>query len=385
MLRGVIYSASMGYKVVAAEVAVAAIGGIGLRILRPNDPGVFRLWLALVVVLHHFSRFEFGKAPVLVFFALSGFWIHRVWFGRYSKTRHSWLTFVVSRWWRLAPVMMVATAVTFAVMVALGDQSLSGVLSQPLRQAVSGLFFVGYGGMPVRPVGPAWSLDIEMQFYLVAPMLAIVVQRISWILTLLFGYMAFAFGLAFMPGVLLTSFLLFFVIGMAAAQHEWRPSPRAATIGLRLAIILTIAVLLSPWRQAMLNANGEDWQAFNILLAALLLPTALTTAEQVGDRTDSALGDHSFIIYLLHWPAILVFRHYAWGGVKIHIAVATALMTVVGTMSYATWRWIDAPINRRRHNWVSSRRIGNPAAETGAPATDAIAMLAGGDKRDAIA
>ena len=363
----------------------AAVGGIGWRILRPTDPGAFRLWLALMVVLHHFTRFEFGKAPVLVFFALSGFWIHRVWKARYCKTRQPWLTFIVSRWWRLAPVMVFASAVTFGVMVALNDDSLPIVLSQPLRQAVSGLFFVGYGGLSVRPVGPAWSLDIEMQFYLVAPLLAIIVQRISWILTLLFGYMAFAFGLAFMPGVVLTSFVLFFVIGMAAAEHEWRPSPRAATIGLRLAVTLIIAVLLSPWRQDMLNVHGENWQAFNILLAALLLPTALTTGERVGDRTDAGLGDNSYIAYLLHWPAILVFRHYSWGGTWGNIAAATGLLVIIGVISYAIWRWIDAPFNRMRHRWVLTRLIDNPATESALPAPDTTAKLSGGDKRHAIA
>lgn len=348
-----------------------------------SEPGAFRLWLALMVVLHHFTRFEFGKAPVLVFFTLSGFWIHRVWKARYSQTRDPYLTFVVSRWWRLAPIMLFASALTFAVMFAIGSDSLPVALSQPLRQAASGLFFVGYAGMPVRPVGPAWSLDIEMQFYLVAPLLAIIVQRISWILTLLFGYMAFAFGLAFMPGVVLTSFLLFFVIGMTAAEHQWRPSPRTAIFCMRLAIILTIAILLSPWRFDMLNEHGENWQVFNILLAALLLPIALATSERVGDRIDGALGDHSYVVYLIHWPAILVFRHYDWGGAGGYIAAGLGLLLVVGTVSYAAWRWIDAPINRMRATWVASRRVGESIVSTAVP--EQALSLQGGDKGDAFA
>lgn len=327
------------------------------RLLHPSHPGACRLWLALIVVLHHFSRIEFGKAPVLVFFSLSGFWIHRVWKARYSMTRHPWLTFVVSRWWRLAPVMLIASFLTFAIMFAIGSDELPVALSQPIRQVFSSVFFLGYAGMPVKPVGPAWSLDIEMQFYLVAPMLVIIVQRISWILTLLFGYMAFAFSLAFIPGVVFSSFMIFFVIGMAAAEHEWRPSDRAAFAGMRLAIILTIAVLLSPWRQDLLGASGNDWQAFNIVLAALLLPIALNTGERVGDRTDAALGDHSYVIYMIHWPAILIFRHYDWGSAWGYVTAATGLFVITVIVSYVIWRWIDAPINRKRAIWVANRRI----------------------------
>ena len=348
------------------------------RLLHPSHPGACRLWLALIVVLHHFSRFEFGIAPVLVFFALSGFWIHRVWKARYSKTRLPWLTFVVSRWWRLAPVMLVACFLTFVVMFATGSDKLPVALSQPIRQVLSSVFFVGYAGMPVRPVGPAWSLDIEMQFYLVAPMLVIIVQRISWILTLLFGYMAFAFSLAFIPGVVFSSFLIFFVIGMAAAEHDWRPSDRAAITGMRLAIILTIAALLSPWRQDLLGANGNDWQAFNIVLAALLLPIALNSGERIGDRTDAALGDHSYVIYLIHWPAILIFRNYDWGGAWGNVVAATGLFMITAMVSYAAWRWIDAPINRKRAMWVASRRISDLAV-VAVPSPEVRTSLPEGD------
>lgn len=366
----------MGSALSGTSQGLAKLSEIGRRMVRLTDPGAFRLWLALVVVLHHFTRFEFGKAPVLVFFALSGYWIHRVWKARYSRTRDPYLTFVVSRWWRLTPVMLFASALTLAVMFAIGSDTLPEVLSHPLRQAFSGLFFVGYAGMPVRPVGPAWSLDIEMQFYLVAPLLAIIVQRISWILTLLFGYMAFAFGLAFIPGVVLTSFLLFFVIGMAAAEHQWRPSRRTAVFCMRLAIVLTIAILLSPWRYDMLNEHGENWQVFNIVLAALLLPIALATGERVGDRTDSALGDHSYVMYMVHWPAILVFRHYDWGGAGGHLAAAFGLLLVTGAVSYAAWRWIDVPINRKRASWVASRHADDREVAIAAP--EKVLSLQGG-------
>lgn len=375
----------MGRSASASASQVSPLGSVPARMLRVSEPGALRLWLALMVVVHHFTRFEFGKAPVLVFFALSGFWIQRVWKARYSKTRYPWATFVVSRWWRLAPIMLAGSILTFATLYAVGDPKLQQAAAHPLRQAFSSVFFLGYAGMDVRPLGPAWSLDIEMQFYLVAPLLAIIVQRLSWILTLLFGYMAFAFGLAFMPGVHLASFLLFFIIGMAAAEHDWRPSHRIAILCMRAAIILTIAILLSPWRFDMLNEHGKNWHVLNLVLAALLLPVALSTSDRRGDRVDSILGDHSYIIYLFHWPAIVIFRHFDWGGAAGDLLAAIGLMAVSGAMSYAAWRWIDAPINRRRAAWVASRMVGAGAPHEPAAAPIRLPALQGGDKAEAFA
>ena len=43
------------------------------------SPGTFRLLLALLVVLDHFTGIMVGRAAVYLFFVLSGFWIHRMW------------------------------------------------------------------------------------------------------------------------------------------------------------------------------------------------------------------------------------------------------------------------------------------------------------------
>ena len=67
-------------------------------------PGMFRLLLSLLVVLHHSLPLRLGTWAVYVFFILSGFWICRMWRQRYAETQSPYLTFLVSRWWRLPRV-----------------------------------------------------------------------------------------------------------------------------------------------------------------------------------------------------------------------------------------------------------------------------------------
>ncbi len=68
-----------------------------------TGPGLFRLLLAEVVFIHHLSRFACGTAAVYVFFSLSGYWIYQMYTRRYSKARFPYLTYLISRAWRLLP------------------------------------------------------------------------------------------------------------------------------------------------------------------------------------------------------------------------------------------------------------------------------------------
>jgi peptidoglycan/LPS O-acetylase OafA/YrhL len=326
------------------------------RILLPATPGAFRLWLALVVVVHHLTRIEIGKAPVLVFFALSGFWVHRVWSGRYADARRPWLTFLISRWWRIAPVMVLASLFSLGAMAWLGDPALEVVAAMPGWQALSALFALGYAQMPVRPVGPAWSLDIEMQFYCVAPLLVMLVRRTSAVVALAASYALYVIGMVVWPGIVLTSFVPFFVIGMVAAQHDWRPSPGMAEASLALAVGLTAVIAASPWFAPLLGEGGAYWPQINLLLAALALPQALVSVQGKPEGRDPVWADQSYIVYLLHWPAILLWRGIHWPGPMAQAAGLAGLAALVAFTAWAVRSGFDRPLNRARARWVAGRR-----------------------------
>ncbi|MES2494174.1 MAG: acyltransferase [Pseudomonadota bacterium] len=335
-----------------------------LRILLlPSGPGAFRLWLALVVVFHHVTRVEVGKAPVLVFFALSGYWVHQVWQGRYRHCRRPYLTFLVSRWWRIAPVMVLASGLSLAVLAWLGDPAGGEAAAMPVRQALSAAFALGYAGMPVRPLGPAWSLDIEMQFYLVAPLLVLMVRRVPAVAALAAAYGVYAAGMTFYPELVLSSFLPFFVIGMVAAEHRWRVSRRLAAAGLGAAVALTAAIIASPWYAPLLGEGGDHWPAVNLLLAALVLPQALASAGNPSGARDKVWADQSYIVYLLHWPAIQVLRGIVWPGPTAKMLGLMVLAAVVTLLAWAVRRYCDRPLNRARARWVTARRVASDPAD----------------------
>jgi peptidoglycan/LPS O-acetylase OafA/YrhL len=335
------------------EMVVNALLEVGRRLIWPRDAGAFRLWLALVVVLHHITRIEIGKAPVLVFFALSGFWVHRVWHQRYSTTHQPWLTFWVSRWWRIAPVFVLASVLGLAAHYATGNKEWPLIVASAPYQAMAGFTLVGYAQLVTRPVGPAWSLDIEMQFYLVAPLLIMTVRRASALTVIVLGCALFIAAMTLGAGVTLPSFLIFFLCGLVAAAHDWRVDQRTADGLFALAIGL-VGLALALKAGDCISENGAYAPLFNLLVGLLALPFALTTVSRRSDPFDRMLGDQSYLAYLLHWPAIIVIRNaglsgeaFAW--LELGAGMATILLCL------AAWRWYDRPLDRARANWVLRR------------------------------
>lgn len=346
------------------------------RIILPSAPGAFRLWLALIVVIHHLTKLEFGQAPVRVFFALSGYWVYRVWTSRYEQTERPWLTFVISRWWRLAPVLVIASLLCVAVMVPMHHAFIPAMIADAPRQVFSAVFVLGYGQMATRALGPAWSLDIEMQFYLVAPLMIMAVRRTSAIVALFGAFMAYTAGMAIYPDLLLTSFLVPFTLGLVAAHHNWTVSSKVGTAGQALAVGLVVVAALSPWRGLLLGEAGW-WANFNTVLMALCLPQALVSVQRRGGPHDQIMADQSYIVYLLHWPAVTVLYWAARPGDADYPAVLLGLTLATALLCWAVHRWIDRPLNRARARWVEGRRraplvvpVPGPAAALApAPAT----------------
>lgn len=316
----------------------------------PAQPGMFRLWLALVVVLHHVTRIEVGKAPVLIFFALSGFWVHRVWQNQYAKVRAPWLSFCISRWWRIAPMMAVASVLSICAHAASHDADWTLIRAQPLAQSLLPLTILGYAQLATRPVGPAWSLDIEMQFYLVAPILIFFVQRFKPVWVFGLGYMCFVGGLWLGWGVTLPSFLIFFLFGLLASVHTWTVSQRLAQWSFYAPLGLVTLLSLSPWSVQCLKEGGDYSALLNFALALGLLPFSLHSVFQKSDRIDRMAGDFSYVIYLMHWPAIILLRFSGWGGG----ALAASILGLV-VLSALLWRWYDRPIEHLRKRWVQRR------------------------------
>jgi peptidoglycan/LPS O-acetylase OafA/YrhL len=334
------------------------------RLALPLRPGAFRLFLAMLVFVHHFSSFALGGYAVYVFFVLSGFWVQQMWTDRYARTRFPYATYIVSRVWRLAPVMALVSLMTVPLLLIIGVPQTQVFAADPAALLFSSVLLLGYSWLPYGPVGSAWSLDVEMQFYLLAPALA-------WLSAsfgsrpLLVGALVCSLAFSQLAQIpVLPKYILFFSLGMVAARSRWRPSRRLAALSGGGFVALVALVLVSPWRDILIvGAHPGPLHAynlpFNVLLALISIPFAIRTTGEASDADDRMMADLSYIVYLLHWVAMQWFFTIE-GTFLRRLVVAALCFAAVPAASWLIWRFVDRPLNRLRAKWVRSRMTDRP-------------------------
>lgn len=328
-------------------------------------PGALRMALAFAVFLHHTTNFNLGMSAVLVFFVLSGYWVAAMWRETYSKTNWNYFTYLVSRVWRVVPVFALCSAISWALLLYRGDApSDAGRIA---HQIFSNVLILGYNALPFQANVPGWSLDMEMQFYLVAPALIFLVSRNVYLLAICVLVSVFSQRLG--GATTVAPFLLFFAIGVASAIHNLKPSRGLAYASLygTLGLLFVFALVLAK-NIALDESNGAPILAFgnttNLLIAVMMTPWALYTTRQNTGATDRMIGDLSYIFYLLHWSVLGALKT-GEGSYFERILLCSGALVIILVASYLIWRHFDRPISRARAAWVARRIIPSPASAAG--------------------
>jgi len=346
------------------------------RLLSSARPGAFRLFLAFAVLVSHSSRFNLGSWAVYTFFVLSGYWIHRMWSDKYAGAAHPVRLFYGSRLLRILPLFWLVNLGACALLAAGLQPAYAGppVASWGgLRSAAVNVLLLGYAELPLpqRALGVAWSLDVELQFYLAFPLLLYLCTRGrlgKYVLATIIVLGAAGLAAFLIPSdegpTYLASFGLFFLAGAAAAHRDWTPGPRLAA----LSALVTAAIVAACWCSPMgrlLFENGKHGaveaylhyqRSAQVALAVVTIPFALRTVRIPSGPRDRQLGELSFTLYLAHWPIMMVHTRYFEQLPPLQripsLAVAWA---AVALLSWLLLRYFDQPLERWRRRWVAAR------------------------------
>jgi peptidoglycan/LPS O-acetylase OafA/YrhL len=306
-----------------------------------------RGFAALYVLLFHIFLYSLGTAPapasmgflqygwigVDFFFVLSGFLLSLPFLSqpRSAAAPGAWRTYVLKRWWRIAPPYYVSIIVALAL-----SNQLDYLLRNPLDIALHLSFLHSWRlESMVTIVGVYWTLASEFQFYLLLPLFVLLLRRPSWPLTLAgLGAITMVWRAAtYHPtaggswlSFTLPAFLLHFAFGILAARAfvAGRRLPLGAG-GILFAIGGLIVVPLMILGTG--TAQGDGSLASNIILrpmvglgfAALIFLTVSQPSvfqRLFASRPMHALGVRSYSLYLIHIPILdLLVR---WNEVSAH-------------------------------------------------------------------
>lgn len=337
-------------------------------------PGTFRFLLAALVLLSHISLINLGLPAVYAFFILSGYWIARMWRRKYAALPHPYATFLMSRALRLLPVFLLGSLLSWVVAAYL--QQIPAHMNL-WHESLSSFLIIGYKSLAFRPNAPAWSLDVEAQFYLLAPLLAAIVGLSVSTLAAIAALSLAAWALG--DRISAAPFLIFFAVGMSSALAGWRPGRKLAYCSLVATASVLVIIVLSPWRDLIVeNSSTNSLYTFNpaisIAIGLFVAPWALYTTAQRGPRIDATLGDLSYILYVIHWPICqFLFSIVPGHGLILKLFQRFEILTLSILASLLILYLFDTPLQKLRERWLGAHAEDKSwteapvAIQTGAP------------------
>lgn len=344
---------------------------------RPDLDGL-RAVAVLAVVLYHAAPalLPGGYVGVDVFFVVSGYLITAISLGRLRAGTFTFADFYARRARRLLPALMMVMVACLAVGAALYDRQQLHALGQ--AAAAAGLFGANLhfyaaqdyfaAPMETQPLLHLWSLGVEEQFYLAAPLLLAGLHRRQ---RLLWGVTAIAVGVSLLGSVVAT-----WTAPQAAFYLPWF---RAWELGLGALWALRPQPLTSPRARAGQGTLGllgilgslvalNDHTRFPGLAA---LPATLGTLALVASGPHNpvaralsaaplrAIGRWSYAWYLWHWPA-LVFATLLLQR-RPSLLEAAGLCAASLAIAAASTEWVEAPVRRAAGSAATALRLGGVA------------------------
>ena len=327
---------------------------------RPDIDGLRAIAVMLVVIFHAFPEaMPGGFIGVDIFFVISGFLITGIIVRELDQKRFSLLAFYNRRIRRIFPALIVVLCVTLVLgwlwmLPAAYAQLSSDVFASAAFFAnIALLLQSGYFDIESakKPLLHLWSLGIEEQFYLIWPLLLMLVARLRLgMLTAVsaVGIASFVLNVALIGSNPVATFYLPFtraweLLAGAALACGWNQISQTSAASNRRALF---GVLLIATAAAVLDTKSAFpgwWAMLPVAGAALLLsaPAAWFCQALLASPPMVWVGLISYPLYLWHWP-LLVFC----GIIKFAPLTLLERGLVVGlsfALAWATYRFVEIP------------------------------------------
>jgi peptidoglycan/LPS O-acetylase OafA/YrhL len=289
-----------------------------------------------------------GQYGVHLFFVISGFVIAMT-LERCRTPRE----FVVRRYARLAPAMLLFSAITFVAMKTIPHAPF------PERAAwfASSLTFIG--PVNLNRIAPAigfqsidgvyWSLYVEVQFYALACLVYFSARKRFGLWLALLSAIACGLLIVRIPlasplsnNLLIPLFLPWFVTGIGFHALAWKGDWPLGALLISVSTLESFALYLSGVPEAV--PMGVVVAASILFAAAIWLrPFAACLAS----RPMAKIGAASYGLYLLHENVGVAILHGLPPMQAVGGAVAVILLAAGCTaVALASFRWIETPLSR---------------------------------------
>lgn len=311
------------------------------------------------VVLYHFGvpYVSGGFVGVDVFFVISGFLMTGIVLERVDHK--GVLDFYIARFLRIVPALLVVVI----TLMAFGMLSLSTNEYEVLsKNAIASLLFYSnnYYAIHSSYFDPSselnfllhtWSLSAEWQFYILYPLLVILIKKlrlpVGLSLSAIFT-MSLAITLMRVTGTREDIFYLLptrawemlsgGLVYMASVRYK-TPEWIKHCDGYGIALIVVAATIL--------HSNGY-WPSHSTFAPVLGASMVILANDQnsifTSNRVAQWAGKISYSVYLWHWPVVVAMRYYQIDFSAINIFIGVVSSFALGDLSY---RIIESTLRKR--------------------------------------
>ncbi|PSH59933.1 acyltransferase [Phyllobacterium endophyticum] len=345
-----------------ADIPQAVDPNSGAPVYRPDIDGL-RAIAILPVVLYHagISGFQGGFVGVDVFFVISGYLMALRIMGGIDNGDFSLLRFYESRIRRIFPALfaMIAASTLMAWFFfmpvefeyfARSVKAAALFVSNVQLNRESGYFDIS---AQLKPLLHTWSLAIEEQFYIVFPLLLVIINRIARkcvtpVLIAIFAASlgASIWGVYYRPveAFYLSPYRVWELLLGALLALGVVPRPKQQFIG---EILACAGILMIGF--AVLSFNDDTsfpgLTALVPCVGAALIIQGRAARGPAGRLLTSAplvfIGLVSYSLYLWHWP-IIVFTRYL-NGHELSAVQSGLLVAISFVVAVFSWHFIERP------------------------------------------
>ena len=357
--------------------------------------GILRLLLALSVVISHIGgigSFVFlgAEAAVQLFFVISGFYMGLILSEKYDRPSLN-RQFYLNRALRIFSLYYLYLALAFFIYLGallllhnspltiyneLGlPTGLLAVIALP-NLTVIGLdillFLKAQGGVldftdqalghppevyRVSLLPPAWSLSLELMFYLIAPFVLrrsslVILSVLACSLALrsaaaVFGVVDGLWSYRFFPFELAWFLLGALAYRGYAAKRAFFESVAARPLAISA---LTLPILFALLIDVPAQEGHFFWSRALLLLSVAALLPALH-GQSCKSTWDRIIGEYSYPVYLGHYLIVLIMAQSPFIVAHRWLMLTTVLAPTFA-LAWLAIRLVDRPLNRLRQGWA---------------------------------